>query len=100
RARQGVSGRVGLLSQLLGMGQNCLTLASLSVALAVQQPWLLVLLVVAVVPSFVGETHFASQMYALMFRWTGRRRQLDYVRYVGASDKTAKEVQLFGLAPW
>jgi ATP-binding cassette subfamily B protein len=100
RARQGTSGRVALLTQMLGMGQSFLTLASLSVALATQQPWLLALLVVAVLPSFVGETHFAGLSYSLMFRWTPQRRQLDYVRYVGASDKTAKEVQLFGLAPW
>jgi len=38
--------------------------------------------------------------YSLLFRWTPQRRQLDYVRFVGASDRTAKEVQLFGLAPW
>jgi len=100
RARQGTTSRVALLSQLLGMGQNMLTLASLSVALATQAPWLLLLLVVAVVPSFVGETHFAALSYSLLFRWTPQRRQLDYVRYVGASDRTAKEVQLFGLAPW
>jgi ATP-binding cassette subfamily B protein len=100
RARQGTSGRLALLSQLLGMAQSFLTLASLSVALAAQQPWLLALLFVAVVPGFLGETHFAGRAYSLMFRWTPQRRQLDYVRYVGASDKTAKEVQLFGLAPW
>jgi ATP-binding cassette subfamily B protein len=100
RARQGTTGRVALLMQLLGMGQSLLTLASLSVALAAQAPWLLVLLVVAVFPSFLGETHFAALTYALAFRRTPQRRQLDYVRYVGASDQTAKEVQLFGLAPW
>src|SRR5215471_1349681 len=44
RARQGTSGRVALLSQILGMAQGFLTLASLSVALAAQAPWLLVLL--------------------------------------------------------
>ncbi len=100
RARQGTTGRIALLTQLLGMGQSFLTLASLSVALAAQAPWLLVLLVVAVLPSFIGETHFAGMAYSLLFRWTPQRRQLDYVRYVGASDRTAKEVQLFGLAPW
>jgi ATP-binding cassette subfamily B protein len=100
RARQGTTGRVALLSQLLGMAQGFLTLASLSVALAAQAPWLLVLLVAAVLPSFLGETHFAALSYSLLFRWTPQRRQLDYVRWVGASDRTAKEVQLFGLAPW
>jgi ATP-binding cassette subfamily B protein len=100
RARQGTSGRVALLAQLLGIAQSVLTLLSLSFALAAQVPWLLVLLALAVLPSFLGETHFAALSYSLMFRRTPERRQLDYVRYVGASDETAKEVQLFGLAPW
>ena len=100
RARQGTAGRIALLTQLLGMAQSALTLTSLSVALAAQAPWLLVLLVLAVLPSFIGETHFAGLAYSLMFRWTPQRRQLDYVRWVGASDRTAKEVQSFGLAPW
>ena len=38
--------------------------------------------------------------YSLLFRRTPERRELDYLRYVGASDKTAKEVQMFGLAGW
>ena len=100
RARRQTVGRIGLLSQLLGMGQDLLTLLSLGTALFVYSPWLLVLLAVAVMPSFLGETHFASLEYSLLFRWTPERRQLDYLRYLGASDKTAKEVQMFGLAPW
>ncbi len=100
RARQGTTGRLALLAQLLGMGQSALTLISLSAALAAQVPWLLVLLAVAVLPGFLGETHFAALSYSMLFRRTPQRRQLDYVRYVGASDETAKEVQMFGLAPW
>jgi ATP-binding cassette subfamily B protein len=53
-----------------------------------------------ILPSFLGETHFAALGYSLLYRWTPERRQLDYLRFVGASDKTAKEVQMFGLAPW
>ncbi|HKO15472.1 MAG TPA: ABC transporter ATP-binding protein [Gemmatimonadaceae bacterium] len=100
RARRGTVGRLGLLTQMLQMAQDALTLISLTGALLVQGPWLLVLLVAAVVPSFIGETHFASLAYSLLFRWTPQRRELDYLRYVGASDRTAKEVQMFGLAAW
>src|SRR5690606_33173937 len=57
-------------------------------------------LVFAIVPGFLGETHFAALGYSLLFRRTPERRQLDYLRYVGASDETAKEVQMFGLAGW
>ncbi len=100
RARRQTSNRIGLLAQLLTIGQNVLTLMSLSAALFVYSPWLLLILVVAVLPSFLGEMHFAALEYTLVSRWTPARRQLDYLRYVGASDETIKEVQLFGLAPW
>ncbi len=100
RARQQTSGRVVLLSQLLGMGENTITLITMSAALLAFNPWLMLLLVVAIMPGFVGETRFATLQYALAFRWTQQRRELDYLRYMGASAETAKEVQLFGLAPW
>ena len=82
------------------MGQDFLTLLSLAAALLLFNPWLLLLLAVAVIPSFLGETHFASLQYSLFYRWTPQRRQLDYLRYMGASDETAKEMQMFGLAGW
>jgi ATP-binding cassette, subfamily B, bacterial len=100
RARRQTVGRIMLLTQLLTMGQQALTLLTLGAALFVYSPWLLLLLAVAVLPSFLGETHFASLQYSLLFRWTPERRQLDYLRYLGASDRPAKEVQMFGLAPW
>ncbi len=100
RARQQTTGRIALLAQLLGLGQDTLTLATLGIALAAYNPWLLLLLAAAVFPSFLGETHFAALSYSLLFRRTPERRELDYLRYVGASDETAKEVQMFGLSPW
>jgi ATP-binding cassette subfamily B protein len=83
---------------LLATLQDLITLVSLSIALAVYVPWLLVLLVVAVLPSLLGETHFASLGYSLLYSWTPERRQLDYLRYIGASDVSAKELKLFGLS--
>ena len=100
RARRQTTGRIGLLAQLLSILQDALTLISLAAALLVYSPWLLLLLAVAVVPGFLGEAHYAALEYSLLFRWTPERRQLDYLRYLGASDRPAKEVQLFGLAPW
>ncbi|HEX7979290.1 MAG TPA: ABC transporter ATP-binding protein [Gemmatimonadaceae bacterium] len=100
RARRQTTARIGLIAMLLAMGQNLLTLGTLGAALVAYNPWLLVLLTVAILPSFLGETHYASLSYSLLFSRTPERRELDYLRYVGASDKTAKEVQMFGLASW
>jgi len=100
RARRQTTGRLMLLAQLLTMGQEALTLLSLGAALFVFSPWLLLLLAAAVLPSFLGETHFAALQYSLLFHRTPQRRQLDYLRYLGASDRPAKEAQMFDLAPW
>jgi ATP-binding cassette subfamily B protein len=98
RARRQTVNRIGLFTLLLATIQDLITLATLSVALAVYVPWLLVLLAVAVLPSLLGETHFASLGYSLLYSWTPERRQLDYLRYIAASDVSAKELKLFGLS--
>ena len=98
RARRQTVGRIGLFTLLLATIQDLITLVTLSVALAVYVPWLLVLLVVAVLPSLLGETHFASLGYSLLYSWTPERRQLDYLRFIAASDVSAKELKLFGLS--
>ena len=100
RARRQTTARIGLIAMLLTMGQDVITLGTLGAALVLHNPWLLVLLTLAILPSFLGETHFAALSYSLLFQRTPERRELDYLRYVGASDKTAKEVQMFGLAGW
>ena len=100
RARRQTVGRIGLLAVLLGIGQSGLTLISLLVALIAFNGWLLLMLVFAVLPSFIGETHFAGLSYSLLYKWTPERRELDYLRYVATSNVTAKEVKLFGLADY
>ena len=100
RARRQTVGRIALLTQVVSMIQDGITILTLGGALIAYSPWMVLLLLGAVLPSFLGETHYAALGYSLLFRWTPERRQLDYLRLVGASDKTAKEVQMFGLAPW
>src|SRR5207245_300181 len=90
--------RIGLIALLLSTGQDLVTLVSLAGVIFLQLPWLLVLLVLAVLPSFLGETHYAALGYSLLFQWTPERRLLDYLRYAGASDEMAKEVKLFNLS--
>jgi ATP-binding cassette, subfamily B, bacterial len=97
RARRQASGRAALLGQLLGQAQDVITIASFATGLALFAPWLIALLVVALVPAFVGEAHFNAQSYSLNYARTPERRELDYVRQTGASVETAKEVKIFGL---
>lgn len=98
RARQQTIGRTILLSQLLSQVQDIITMAFLLVGLMAFNAWLILLLLVAIVPAFLGESYFNDKSYALTRGQTPERRELDYMRYLGASDETAKEVKLFNLS--
>jgi ATP-binding cassette subfamily B protein len=97
RARRQTTARLGMLGIIAGMGQQFITLLSLLAAVVSFSPWFLVLLVAAVVPAFLGETRFAMLAYSILYRWTPERRELDYLRLLGASNQSAKEVKIFGL---
>ncbi|MEO6550836.1 MAG: ABC transporter ATP-binding protein [Ferruginibacter sp.] len=98
RARQQTAGRTVLLSQVMSQLQDIISMAFLAAGLIVFNPWLIILLLVAVVPAFLGESHFNDRSYALTRGQTPERRELDYLRYIGASDETAKEVKIFNLS--
>lgn len=95
RARQQVNGRTALLSQTFTQAQDLVTMGSLMVGLAAFNPWLILLLLVAVIPAFMGELYFNAKSYFLQRGWTPQRRTLDYFRYIGASDDTDFEHPIF-----
>ena len=97
RARRQTSGRITLMNLLFNQAQDAVTVASLAAGLLVFAPWLILLLVLALVPAFLGESHFSARGYSLDFGRTPERRELDYVRQTAASAETAKEVKIFGL---
>nr|WP_237144384.1 ABC transporter ATP-binding protein [Pontibacter pamirensis] len=98
RARRQTVSRVVLMSQVLSQLQDIVTIAFLAAGLIAFNPWLLLILLIAVVPSFLGESHFNERSYSLSRSWTPERRELDYLRYIGASDETAKEIKTFNLS--
>ncbi|SOE20923.1 ATP-binding cassette, subfamily B [Spirosomataceae bacterium TFI 002] len=100
RARQQTTSRIGLMSNILSQGQDIIVVVSLITGLVVFEPWLIVLLIVSIIPSFLNELKFSGTSYSLARSWTPERRELDYLRYAGASDVTAKEVKLFGLVDY
>ncbi|MCM4158547.1 ABC transporter ATP-binding protein [Antarcticibacterium flavum] len=100
RARQQTTGRVGLMSNILTQGEDVIVILSLLTGVVAFEPWLIILLVVSIVPTIINEIKFSGTSYSLARSWTQERRELDYLRYAGASDVTAKEVKLFGLSDY
>ena len=70
RARRQTMGRTALMSQLFGQAQDVVTIASFAAGLVAYAPWLIALLVLALVPAFLGEAHFNAQSYSLNYAWT------------------------------
>ncbi len=97
RARVQATDRLGMIQSIGRLVQQVITTVSLSISILVFSPWLLLLLVIGVIPAFLGESHFALLGYAKNFRQTPVRRQLDYLRVLGGSREAAKELKLFGL---
>lgn len=98
RARQQTIGRTMLLSQVMTQVQDLITMGFLAAGLMAFNSWLIILLLIAIIPAFLGESYFNDQSYALTRGQTPERRELDYIRYLGASDETAKEVKIFDLS--
>lgn len=97
RARVQATDRLVMIQQMGRLVQQVITTLTFTAALAWASPWLVLLLALGVLPSFLGETHFAFLGYAKNFRQTPAKRQMDYLRQVAGSREGAKEVKLFGL---
>ncbi|MBS0216439.1 MAG: ABC transporter ATP-binding protein [Proteobacteria bacterium] len=97
RARMQTMGRMNLLSQLFGQAQDFITVAAFAAGLVAYAPWLMAMLALALVPAFIGESHFNTLGYHLNTMWTPERRELEYLKQVGSSVETAKEVKIFDL---
>ena len=98
RARVQATDRLVMIQAIGRLELQAITAIAYSAAVMFYSPWLMLLLVAAVVPAFLGETHFAFLGYAKNFRQTPIKRQLDYLRQAGATKEAAKELKLFNLA--
>jgi ATP-binding cassette, subfamily B, bacterial len=98
RARVQATDRLAMIQQLGRLFQQVVLTVIWSGVLIYRSPWMILLLIAGVLPSFLGETHFAFLGYAKNFRQTPAKRQMDYLRQVGGSKEAAKELKLFNLS--
>lgn len=100
RARVQGTDRIVMIQASGRLFQQFITTVSLAAAIIEFSPLLLVGLIVCVVPAFIGETHFAFLGYSLNFQQTPAKREMEYLRILGGSKESAKELKLFGLGPF
>src|SRR3984893_1502033 len=95
RARVQATDRLVMIQAIGRLELQLITAVAWSLAVMLYSPWLMLLLTLAVLPAFLGETHFAFLGYAKNFQQTPIRRQLDYLRQAGGTKEAAKELKLF-----
>src|SRR5687767_2706461 len=100
RARREASSRpLSLVRRAFGLGQNLISLFAYGALLFGFSPWMVLVLIVAAIPSFVIETRFSEDAFRL-FRWRApESRAQMYLETVLAREDYAKEVKLFDLGP-
>ncbi|MCZ2102643.1 MAG: ABC transporter ATP-binding protein/permease [Chitinophagales bacterium] len=97
RARSQTVRRVDLMSNILSQAESLISMTTLIAGLIYFAPVLILILILSIIPSFINEAKFSSTRYSLARSWTSERRELDYLRFIGANNQTAREVKLFGL---
>lgn len=89
-----------LLTTLLNQMQSAITLLALLGGLVAFAPWLVLLLLVALLPTFLVEAHFNARQYEAAMALSPERRRLNYFQQVGTAASAAKEVKLFDLGKY
>ncbi|MGA7884205.1 MAG: ABC transporter ATP-binding protein [Acidobacteriaceae bacterium] len=98
RARVQATDRLAMIQMMGRLFQQSILTLIWSVVLIYRSPVMILPLFIGVLPSFVGETHFAFLGYQKNFNQTPRKRIMDYLRQVGGSKESAKELKLFNLS--
>jgi ATP-binding cassette, subfamily B, bacterial len=98
RARREASSRpLSVVTGLLQVGQNFITLAGYIVVLLKWSPLAVVALVVAGIPATLVEVRYSNQAFRLRNRRAPEARRVAYLEHVLANDEHAKEVKALGL---
>lgn len=97
RARVQGTDRIGMIQASGRLVQETITTITMAASIYVYSPWILLVLIVCILPTFLVETRFAFLGYSLRTRQTPARREMEYFRVLGGSRESAKELKLFGL---
>ena len=86
-----------LVRSVLHAAQSTITLASFAGLIIAFNPWLTLVLLVAVVPSFIAEKRTGDLHYNLETRRAHERRQMTYYEMLLTNNESVKEIIHFGL---
>lgn len=86
-----------MVNQLFGLLRSTVTLISVIGVLASLSWWLVLLVVVVSVPSFIYQAKYSGQFFALLTGRAPDQRRLNYLSHLLTTDTPVKELRIFGL---
>ncbi|HEY4852605.1 MAG TPA: ABC transporter ATP-binding protein [Streptosporangiaceae bacterium] len=89
-----------MLSSAFGLVQTMVTFATMIGLLVTLSPALAVLALLAPLPAFVTDARYGKRGFLVSLLTSPMRRRMQYLNDLVATDTYAKEVKLFGLAPF
>ena len=95
--RQAEFRAMALVTGVFTIVQQTVTLTSFLVLVIRFQPWIALVLFGATIPAFIAQGRYSRLFFRLLTRRAPEFRQLRYLEELVTSDKTIKEVRLFGL---
>lgn len=91
---------VNMINSAFGLVQTTITFISMAGLLAALSPPLAVFALFAPVPAFIADAKYGRKGFRLSMWTSPARRRMTYLLQLVTTDTYAKEVQLFGLAPY
>ncbi len=101
RAQQEANFRpLRVLSEFMSLFGAIITITGVVAMLCTASPWIIVVMIVAVIPSFVVRVVKARQIYAFRRNNTQNYRRTNYYTALLGNRDYAKEMRTFGLTPY
>lgn len=95
--RQADVSALSIVNSTLQMVQQTITLASLLALLVRFSPWLVVIVLVTAVPTFLSQSQYAERAFRTVTRRAPESRLLNYLEMLLTGIEGVKEIKLFGL---
>lgn len=95
--RQADVGTLRIINSTLQMVQQIITLISLIFVLIQFNPWLVLIIFLTAIPTFLSQSQYAALSFRAVSHRAPESRLLNYLEMILTGNDTVKEIKLFGL---
>lgn len=89
-----------LFADTLEFIREVITILSVAAVLFSWNPWIALLLLLSPIPSGLAQMRYGRRMFEIEYDRAADRRRMLYFQFLTTTDRSFKEVRLFGLGPY